>query len=47
LLALIHKQIAGYQPDEVYIGTSEERAAAAKEGDDLELAEEETPATTE
>jgi len=28
LLALVHKQIAGYQPDEVYIGTSEERAAA-------------------
>jgi silicon transporter len=37
LLALIHKQIAGFQPDEVYIGTPEERTAAKKEGCDLEL----------
>ena len=37
LLALIHKQIVGYQLDEVYIGTAEERAAAKKEGDGLEL----------
>jgi MFS family permease len=37
LLALIHKQIAGYQLDEEYIGTADERAAAAKAGDDLEL----------
>jgi hypothetical protein len=27
VLALIHKRIAGYQVDEVYIGTPEERAA--------------------
>ena len=31
LLALAHKQIVGYQPDEVYIGTTEERAAVTKE----------------
>jgi hypothetical protein len=30
LLALVHKQLAGYQVDEVYIGTPEERAAATK-----------------
>jgi len=41
LLALIHKDIVGYQLDEVYIGTPEERAAAAKGGDDLELKEQE------
>ena len=40
LLALIHKQIVGYELDEVYIGTSEERAAAAKDGKDLELDDE-------
>lgn len=39
LLALIHKQIIGYQLDEVYIGSTEERNAAKKEGNDLELAE--------
>jgi hypothetical protein len=33
LLALFHKQIAGYQLDEVYVGTPEERAAADKTGD--------------
>jgi hypothetical protein len=41
LLALIHKQIAGYELDEVYIGTPAERAAAEQEGDDLEFQEEE------
>jgi hypothetical protein len=42
LLALIHKQVAGYyQLDEVYVGTPEERAIAEKEGDDLELFQEE------
>jgi len=30
LLAIIHKQIAGFQLDEVYIGTAEERAANEK-----------------
>jgi silicon transporter len=40
LLALIHKQIVGYQLDEVYIGTPEERAEAGKDkSDDLELNE--------
>ncbi len=29
LLALIHKEVAGFQLDETYIGTAEERAAAA------------------
>lgn len=29
VMALVHMKIAGYQPDEEYIGTSEERAAAA------------------
>jgi len=41
LLARIHKKIIGYQLDEVYIGTSEERIAAAKKKggeNDLELA---------
>jgi len=37
LLALLHKGVAGFQQDEVYIGTSEERAATAKRGNDLEL----------
>jgi hypothetical protein len=41
LLALVHKQVAGYQLDEVYVGTPEERAIAEKEGDDLELFQEE------
>jgi hypothetical protein len=39
LLALLHKQVVGYQLDEVYIGTPEERAAEAKkkeEDDDME-----------
>jgi silicon transporter len=44
LLALIHKQIAGYQLDEVYIGTPAERAAAKKTGG-LDL--EEMPAEDE
>ena len=35
LLALIHKKFMGYKLDEVYIGTPEERAAAAKEDGDL------------
>jgi hypothetical protein len=38
-LALLQKQVAGYQLDEVYIGTLEERAAEAKkeeEDDDVE-----------
>jgi len=41
LLALIHKAVVGFQLDEVYIGTSEERAAAAgkQQGNDLELQE--------
>jgi len=38
LMALVHKQLVGYQVDEVYIGTADERRAAIK-GDDLELAE--------
>jgi len=33
VLAAIHKKIAGFQRDEVYIGTAEERAAG-KQGDD-------------
>ena len=38
LMALIHKQMIGYQLDEVYIGTPEERAIAKKEREDqLEL----------
>jgi hypothetical protein len=41
LLALIHKQIAGYKLDEVYIGTPAERATAEKKGDDLEFQEKE------
>jgi Silicon transporter len=36
LLALIHKQIVGYQLDEVYIGTPEERASSKKDELDLE-----------
>jgi hypothetical protein len=40
LLALIHKDIVNYQLDEVFIGTSEERAASAKKDDELDLAEE-------
>lgn len=39
LLARIHKAVVGYQPDEVYIGTKEERAAAKKTRDDLQLEE--------
>jgi hypothetical protein len=39
LLALVHKGLAGYQPDEVYIDTPEERTAAQK-ADDLYLQEE-------
>jgi silicon transporter len=31
LLALVHKGLAGYQPDEVYIGTPEERASVQKD----------------
>ena len=41
LLALIHKQLVGYQPDEVYIGTAEERAAA--EVGDIEQVDEAVP----
>jgi hypothetical protein len=37
LLALIHKQIVGFQPNEVYIGTVEEHAAGEKMGEDEEL----------
>jgi hypothetical protein len=40
LLASVHKNIVGYQLDEVYIGTPEERAAAAGKKGDLELQEE-------
>jgi hypothetical protein len=42
LLALIHKQLIGFQLDEVYIGTAEERAAAKKtvENDELGFEEE-------
>jgi hypothetical protein len=32
-LALIHKKVAGFQLDEVYVGTPEERAAADNKGD--------------
>jgi Silicon transporter len=35
LLALIHKQIIGYQLDEVYVGTQEERANAKKEREEM------------
>jgi hypothetical protein len=41
LLALVHKGIAGYQLDEVHIGTSEERAAAVEQKGDLEFQEQE------
>merc|ERR1712228_646113 len=34
VLAWIHKKIAGFQRDEVYIGTAEERRAKAQEGDE-------------
>ena len=34
LLALIHKAIAGFRPDEVYIGTPELRAALSKDASD-------------
>jgi hypothetical protein len=40
LLALLHKQVIGYQLDEVYIGTPKERAAEAKkkeEDDEVEM----------
>lgn len=40
-LALVHKQVVGYQVDEVYIGTPEERAVTAKNAevdDDVENA---------
>jgi hypothetical protein len=39
LIASVHKNIAGYQLDEVYVGTPEERAAADKKGE-LEFQEE-------
>jgi silicon transporter len=42
LMALIHKQLVGYQPDEVYIGTADEREAAKKE-QELDLEEEVAP----
>lgn len=48
LLALIHKQLVGFQPDEVYIGSAEERAAAEAHKDllldDKEQQAVETPA---
>jgi len=34
VLAWIHKKVAGFQRDEVYIGTAEERRAKAMEGDE-------------
>jgi hypothetical protein len=37
VLAAIHKKIAGFQRDEVYIGTAEERAQKAMEDDDTAL----------
>ena len=43
LLAMVHKAIAGYQLDEAYIGTPEERAAA-KKGKELDLDLQETEA---
>jgi hypothetical protein len=36
LMALIHKQCAGYQVDEIYIGTPDERAASSKVTVDVE-----------
>ena len=39
LLALVHKQIVGYQLDEVYVGTPDERAAAKRYDLDLDEAE--------
>jgi hypothetical protein len=35
VLAAIHKKIAGFQGDEIYIGTAEERAAKGK-GDNVD-----------
>jgi len=35
LLALVHKRMMGYQLDEVYIGTLEERAAASKKAEEV------------
>ena len=37
VLAAIHKMIAGFQRDEVYIGTAEERAARGKGDHDTQL----------
>jgi hypothetical protein len=37
LLALIHKSVVGYELDEVYIGTKDERAEAKKASDDDDL----------
>jgi hypothetical protein len=37
VLAAVHKKIAGFQRDEVYIGTAEERAQKAMEDDDTAL----------
>jgi len=34
VIAMVHKKIAGFQRDEVYIGTAEERAANATYADD-------------
>merc|ERR1712087_339925 len=34
VIAWVHKKIAGFQRDEVYIGTAEERRAKAQEGDE-------------
>ena len=39
-MAFVHKKIVKFQVDEVYVGTPEERAAAAKNADDLALKEE-------
>ena len=36
VLAMIHKKIAGFHTDEVYIGTAEERAAEHMEDHDEE-----------
>merc|ERR1719410_2303551 len=35
---IIHKKISGFQLDEVYVGTAEERAAGKKPGSDQEMA---------
>jgi hypothetical protein len=37
VLAWINKTVAGYQRDEVYIGTAEERAAKNHADDDAQL----------